>query len=330
MPFAESAITTNTITLPSVLHEQVVHKIQERSIVASLSPSEPKIFGSEKYMYFTREPEAEYVTEGGEKHSTDFGISTISARPHKVQTTIRISDEAHWADEDGRTQILSAALDSMAGAMARAYDLGIIHGIDPLSGTMPTELNNNIMNAQNVGVVYGSNTNGEDIALDGFDKLPDPIIEEADINGIALDRSYAAELRKVRDPYTGTKMFPEIGLNLEPGTVGGIRSVTSSLVGAKKYLGEGGNRKIGGKVTGAPLAILGDWSAIKWGMVRDFAITTIPYGDPDGLGDLARYNMIAYRIEAVISWGIMPIPGSDPATQPGRIPFSILYNPAAD
>ena len=54
------------------------------------------------------------------------------------------------------------------------------------------------------------------------------------------------------------------------------------------------------------LAFLGDFSLIKWGMVRDIWSESIEYGDPDGSGkDLKGYNQIAYRTEAIYSYAIL-------------------------
>lgn len=53
-------------------------------------------------------------------------------------------------------------------------------------------------------------------------------------------------------------------------------------------------------------AIMGDFSAIKWGMVRDATAEVIEYGDPDNTGqDLKGYNQIAYRTEAVLAYAVL-------------------------
>ena len=51
---------------------------------------------------------------------------------------------------------------------------------------------------------------------------------------------------------------------------------------------------------------MGDFSLIKWGMVRDITSEIIPYGDPDQTGvDLKAHNQIAYRTEAMYSYAIL-------------------------
>ena len=52
--------------------------------------------------------------------------------------------------------------------------------------------------------------------------------------------------------------------------------------------------------------IMGDFSTIKWGMVRDMTSEIIEYGDPDNTGqDLKGYNQVAYRTEAVLAYAVL-------------------------
>ena len=57
------------------------------------------------------------------------------------------------------------------------------------------------------------------------------------------------------------------------------------------------------------LAIMGDFSLIKWGLIRDMTAEVIEYGDPDGQGDLKRYNQVAYRTEAVLCHAVLDASG---------------------
>ena len=124
-------------------------------------------------------------------------------------------------------------------------------------------------------------------------------IIDYEVNGIALSRGFSADLRKVRVPSTGMRLYPEIPLNLNVGNFDGIPAATSGTVN--------------GKLATAPtkvLAIMGDFSLIKWGMVRDMWSEIIEFGDPDGTGyDLKAYNQIAYRTEAVYAYAILDSAG---------------------
>lgn len=48
---------------------------------------------------------------------------------------MRFSDEVMWADEDHQLGILNTLSSAGANALARALDFGVIHAINPLSGS---------------------------------------------------------------------------------------------------------------------------------------------------------------------------------------------------
>ena len=121
------------------------------------------------------------------------------------------------------------------------------------------------------------------------------VSDEYDINGIALSKTMANELRKIRVPSTGQRFYPEIPINLQVGSLDGIPAATSGTV----------NGRLITPATGI-LAFLGDFRLIKWGMVRDIWSEIIEYGDPDNTGkDLKGVNQIAYRTEAMYSYAIL-------------------------
>ena len=128
-----------------------------------------------------------------------------------------------------------------------------------------------------------------------LDSLAEAVNDAYDINGIALTKTMANELRKIRVPATGQRFYPEIPINLQVGTLDGINAATSGTV----------NGRLIEPDTGI-LAFLGDFSLIRWGMVRDIWSEIIAYGDPDNTGkDLKGVNQIAYRTEAVYSYAIL-------------------------
>jgi hypothetical protein len=52
-------------------------------------------------------------------------------------------------------------------------------------------------------------------------------------------------------------------------------------------------------------AILGDFTAIRWGVQKNVPVELIEFGDPDGSGDLKRANQFALRAEVVYGIAIM-------------------------
>lgn len=289
MAAATKGVMLDKIIMPTDVIHEVSRKVQEKSFVAALCPSVPETFTQEEYVTWTADPEGEFVGEGQGKRSSGFEQEPQVGHLHKFQVTVRMSDEVKWADEDGRLQIVSKLLEKMTAAKSRGLDYGLGHAIQPLDKDY-------IESFKSESIVWPANqVAATDDPVADLDNLPGLIIGDYDINGIALDRMYAYELRKVRNKTTGNRMFPEIGLDLQPGSVDGIRSVTSGSVAA---------RRLAPTPTGIK-AIMGDWGLVKWGFARDFAVELIEYGDPDGLGDLKRYNQLAYRTEAVFGWRVL-------------------------
>lgn len=280
------ALTTAKITLPTDVAVGIVNKASDTSTIAALSPSTPMLFRDQDYMVFNPTAEAEVVEEGAQKGAYEVSTSPVTAKRVKLQTTTRVTSELEWADEDNRTQIIESIVSDQAAAFARALDYVLYHAVNPKDGTALsgyTALS---------GTATQVTSTGD--AVKDMDALVDAIAATYDINGIALSKAFAASLRKVRIPSTGMRLYPEIPMNLQPGTVEGVKAATSGTV-------SGALAKTATKV----LAFAGDFSVIKWGLVRDMTAQVIPYGDPDGAGDLQRTNQIAYRTEGVYGFAVL-------------------------
>lgn len=281
------ALTTAKITLPKDVAVGIVNKASDASTIAALSPSTPMLFRDQEYMVFNPTAEAEVVEEGAQKGSYEVSISPVTAKRVKLQTTTRVTSELEWADEDNRTQIIESIVADQAAAFARALDYVVYHAINPKSGEA---LGGGYAALSGTATQVASTGD----AVEDMDALVDAIAATYDVNGIALSKTFAASLRKVRVPSTGLRLYPEIPLNLKPGTVEGVTAATSGTV-------SGALAKAATKV----LAFAGDFSVIKWGLVRDMTAQVIPYGDPDGAGDLQRTNQIAYRTEGVYGFAVL-------------------------
>ena len=272
------AMDTSKLHLPKTVATAVVNKVKETSTIAALSPSSPQIFTDKEYMIFNGAAEADVTAEGQTKSSYEQDLNYVSGRTFKVQTTTRVTSELKWADEDNRFQIIQSIQADQAEAIGRALDYVVYHAINPKTGEPLTGFDALTARAMQV-------TAGDD-DITNVDNLADQLNETYDINGIAISRTWAA---------TGMRYYPEIPLNLQVGTLDGIKAATSATVNGAKA-----------KTPTHVLAIMGDFSLIKWGMVRDITSEIIPYGDPDQTGvDLKAHNQIAYRTEAMFSYAVI-------------------------
>lgn len=277
---------TSKVVLPRSVVTTLLNKVRDTSTIAALSPSEPQKFDDKTYLVFNPTAEAEVVAEGAKKGAYDISTTPIVAKRAKVVTTTRVSDELRWADEDNQLEIIENILADQTAAIGRALDYIIYHAVNPKDGSALSGYTALTADAKAVTAT--------DSPVDDIDSLTDKLIDY-EINGFALSRGFASDLRKLRVPSTGMRLYPEIPLSLNVGNIDGIPAATSGTVN--------------GKLADTPtkvLAIMGDFGAIKWGMVRDMYSEVIEYGDPDNTGnDLKGYNQVAYRTEAVLAYAVL-------------------------
>ena len=293
-----AVLATSNITLPKNIAAGMFSKATTGSAVAQLAGAEPQLFGEVTHMTLTGRPRAEYVGEGADKSSTTATFGTKVVSPHKVQVTMRFNEEVQWADEDYQLGILQTLSNEGGLALARALDLGVMHGINPLSGAVIA------------GIVAGdritSTTNAVEIVTATL-TTPDIVLEQAAglviadgyvPTGIAFDPTYSWTIATAR--YSdGRKKYPEFGYGTNITTFEGLTAANSSTVSGTPEASANTNIK----------AIVGQWDLLRWGVQRRVPVELIKYGDPDSQGDLKRKNQIALRLEVVYGWGIMDLDG---------------------
>ena len=302
------AMTTANIVLPKSVAATIRTKVKDGSTIAALSPKEGKLFQDESYLIFDGAAEAEVVAEGAAKGDYMQPVAPVVANRATIQTTTRVSKQLKWADEDDQLEIVSAIQDDQAEAMARAIDYLGYHAINPKSGSVLsgyTALSAATgVNDVYLGAALDAATDAE--LVGSIDNMAAAVNDGYEINGFALAKTYANALRTIRVPSSMMRLYPEIPLNLKVGNLEGIPAACSGTVNGR-LANSGAGTDI--------LAIMGDFSLIRWGFVRDITAEVIASGDPDGKGDLTRYNQIAFRTEAVLAWAII-----DPAA------FAILHS----
>ncbi|WP_294567602.1 major capsid protein [uncultured Arthrobacter sp.] len=292
-----AVLATSNITLPKTIAAGMFSKATTGSAVAALSGAEPQQFGEVTHMTLTGRPRAEYVGEGAVKGSTNATFGTKVVTPHKAQVTMRFNEEVQWADEDYQLGVLTTLANEGGIALARALDLGVFHGINPLTGTAIASIV--------AGDRLATTTNSVELVTATVN-TPDTVIEQAAgmviadgyvPNGIAFDPTYAWTVATARYG-DGRKKYPELGFGSNLTTFEGLQAYSSSTVSATP---EATNTNV--------KAIVGDWSLLRWGVQRRIPVELIKFGDPDGQGDLKRQNQIALRLEVVYGWGVMDLDG---------------------
>lgn len=294
-----ASLASSGFTLPNHLVAGVWKTVQTTSAIAKLCGAEPQQFGVQQYMTLTAAPKGEVVGEGAQKGYSNPAFAPVNALTRKVQVTQRFNEEVLWADEDYQLGVLTTMQGLSATALSRALDLIAIHGINPLTGVLLSGSPTKLVDTTNSVEITGTSKPDLDIeaaialVLDG-DLVP---------NGIALSPAYANAYATQRDS-TGRLLHPEAGFGLNVPAIGGLNAAISSTVSAPEATVEGGAYASDNPNV---KAIVGDWSAFRWGVQRDIPIEVIKFGDPDGQGDLKRSNQIALRAEVVYGVGILSL-----------------------
>jgi hypothetical protein len=292
-----AVLATSNITLPKNIATGLFSKATTGSAVAALSGAEPQQFGEVTHMTLTGRPRAEYVGEGADKSSSNATFGTKVVTPHKVQVTQRFNEEVQWADEDYQLGVLQSLADEGGLALARALDLGVFHGINPLTGTTVSSIvaGDRLASTTNAVEITTATLTSPDLVIESAAGL---IIADGYVpTGIAFDPTYAWTIATSRYA-DGRKKYPEVGFGANVTAFEGLNAFSSSTVSATP---EAANTNV--------KAIVGQWDLLRWGVQRRVPVELIRFGDPDGQGDLKRKNQIALRLEVVYGWGVMDLDG---------------------
>lgn len=282
--------TTQKLILPETYLDTIYEKITAASVIPRLITEKPKLYVNEDMIYMTEKPRAQYVGEGTPKNSTGWGFDTKPMHKFKLQTTIRLTEETVYANEDNPIKLLDKVLDELGASLGEGVDSGMLHAIDPLSGEKMDD-------ASKVALaVVGNQIEMTDDLMADLDSLPDTLVEDFAANGVAFDPILANQMRKLRNK-DGARLYPEIPLNLanNEGNYEGLKAVTSKNVSGRfPWMTDTGVR-----------AIMGDFTMAEWGIIRDVGLRRYDVGDPDNRGyDLSYKNEVAFRVELLFAFGV--------------------------
>lgn len=272
-----------------VLVKELFDKVKGKSSLAALCDQTPIAFNGQKEFIFTMDDEVDLVAENGKKTRGSVSLAPVIIVPVKIEYGARISDEFLYASEEEQIEILRNFSDGFAKKTARGLDIMAFHGVNPRAKTASTLIGTNHFD-NGVTVIKQDGTSP---------KTPDALIEDAiaavqdneyDISGLTMAPSFRADLAKMVDT-SGRKIYPDLAWGNAPSQMNGIQTVTNNTVSFN---------------SSKDLAVVGDFSAFKWGYSKEIPLEIIEYGDPDNSGqDLKGYGQVYIRAETYIGWGIM-------------------------
>lgn len=272
---------------------QIFSKVKGHSTLAKLSGQTPIAFSGSDIFVFSLDDEANIVAEKGQKTEGRAKAEPVKIVPIKVEYGARVTDEFMYASEEKQLDILGSFTDGYSKKIGRAIDLMAFHGMNPRTKQFATAIIGTNSFDTNTDIASITYTAGSELA-----NLEAAVaaIGDADLTGYALSKNFAGKLALA----TVGNMAPFYGFMLggNPGALNGINADVNSTVSA----GTTGD----GATEGKAQAYVGDFqNAFKWGFAKNIPIEVIPYGDPDGNGDLKRTNEVFLRAEAWIGWGIL-------------------------
>ena len=279
---------TGTLFKPELLSE-IISKVKGHSTLAKLCAAAPMPFAGTEEFIFSMDGEASVIGEAGAKPAGNAEWNTVTIKPIKFIYQHRITDEFVNLSTEKQIPYLSAFTDGFSKKIARALDIAAFHGVNPYSGNASELIGNNSFDGK------------VDKTVSFLASYPDDNIDAAiglirnddeGVTGIAMSPNFGAALGAMKMADSHAAMYPEFRFGGNPSTFGGglgcdINTTVSFNAGTDE-------------------AIVGDFAnSFRWGYASTMKMEVITTGDPDGLGDLKRYNQICLRAEAYIGWGIL-------------------------
>ena len=307
------ALQTGDLDLGNYVASGVFEKNVQTATIPRLAPEAPEklLVGKTDVITLKETPKAELVGESQQKSATPRRLGKVTVRTYKVQYTDRFSDEVMQQDEDAQIGVVDAFTAGLLKALSRAIDLVGYHGINPLTGAIASQADHYV--DQEAGRVYDAD------AGDALDEAVDMLFGNGySPNGIAMDPKFVGALRKLKNT-DGTKRYPQIGFGANVDNFEGLNAAVSNTVSGSEEM------EIADAVD---RAIIGDFTAIKFSIVKTVPVELIEFGDPDGLGDLKRQNEIALRGESYFAVALLDptavvVVTSDPADERDPIEESV-------
>jgi len=247
---------------------------------------EVKIRG-EQFFDLSGRTKGEIVGEADAKGPTPTDHPLRHIRTTKIHYTERFSTEFLKMDEQEQLDVLNTlAAKWLQSDFLRDLDTVILHGINPKSGTAAATVTDYVLKSGSSVNVPSTGTTASAIDTDVKTML-NGLADDGDVTGIAFSNSAASKLAGITE--NGVLKYPSLGrFGFNVDSFEGIPAASSKEVG---------------EFHGAQV-IAGNWDALRYGLAAVMPVTVIEYGDPDGLGDLQRYNQVALRFEAIFGFGV--------------------------
>lgn len=288
--------TTSGTLFNSEQTRELFSKVQGHSGLAKLAKQVPIPFAGTDTFVFSMDGEASIVGEGADKPAGNASFSKVTIKPIKFVYQHRVTDEFVNMSEEKQLPYLDAFLDGFAKKMARGLDIAAMHGKNPGDKTTSTVVgSNNLDSAITSDFTVAGTTNPAADLQSAIDKVQNA---DGEVNGMIMSAGFASKMGTLKETSTSNApLYREFAFGARPDTFAGMGvDVNSTVSFAASTTKDAVN----------PEVYVGDFeNAFRWGYADTIKTEIIPYGDPDGQGDLKKSNQIVIRAEAYIGWGIL-------------------------
>ena len=260
-----------------------------RGAVLSLVQDTPQInVGNNVPLVMNGRAKGALVHEGGAKPDNGRVVTPRPFTTAKLVYSQRVTDEfMEWADEKKIDFVGRLINNWLSKSMPRDLDTVVLHGRDPFTGTLDTELSDYVTKAGSSIYIKSAGSTAANIDAD-FGKAV-KALEGQDINGIAISADAAGKLATIMNgnvqKYTGLGAFGLTGDNL-----------AGKPAASTPEVGQYNDTKM----------VMGDFSQLLLGFAGEASWKVIENGDPDGTGrDLQQYNQVCIRMELKFGFRVL-------------------------
>lgn len=270
------------------LAEAYFEEVRKVSVVQSLARQVPLSANGVDVPIVTSKPTAGWVSEGGQKPTTNGGLGIKTMTPKKLAAIVPVSAEVVRSNPGGFMEILKQ---DIAEAFAKAFDAAALHGTDSPFGS-----------DQNLAATSKTVTLGTATAAKGglFADINEGLNvlakDRKRLTGFALDTVVEPMLNSSVDN-NGRPIF-----TASPTTGTAESVVAGTLLGRPAVFAEG---IAPATTTGSVVGFGGNWSKCIWGTVGGitFDVSTEAAVTIGGkLVSLFENNLVAVRAEAEFGW----------------------------
>lgn len=273
------AVLSKGSNFPTKVVEGMFNTVRGKSTLAKFSSQMPIAFTGNTVFTFSMDSDLAIVAENEAKEHGGLTATPVQIQPIKLEYGARVSDEFMYASEEDRLAILQNFAEGFSTKLAQAIDKMGMHGVNPRTGSA-SALITSYIDKNATKITQGSKSEAE--------ALEDAVAALGDYNptGIAVNKAFAAKLAK--SVTNGVKDYPDFkAWGAEASSINGVAADVNGTVNND-------------------LAIVGDFSAFKWGYAKDVTLQVIEYGDPDNSGvDLAGHNQVYLRAEVYVGVAVL-------------------------